>query len=99
MWRGVPSDAAGEDRLECDALLNRRPLVYMQNPGPWRSGLVVAVVEADCQRHAGEIDAVGIAIVDHPRKDPFALPMSRSPPGAPLIRRQGHIASQLHDSK
>ena len=97
--RGVAAETTGEDpssaaRCSLVARASRYSTHVHGEPG-----LVVAVADGQRDREPGEVDVVHGALLDQPREHAHADPVRRAAAGTPSIRRQGQIASQLHDSK
>jgi hypothetical protein len=93
------AEPAGEDLLERLTLRPVAALVDEHRERPWRAFLIVAVARGDHDPSpARSIPSASPASIDQERA-PSQIPCVERPPGRPSIRRHGHGASQLQDSR
>src|SRR5207253_2336648 len=62
----VSAETAGEDPLQGLALIRARARVEVEDPGPWRPLLVIAVAGRQRDGLSGEVGVAGDAVVDQP---------------------------------
>src|SRR4051812_31501153 len=73
----VAAAPARVDLLDGAPLLVRRAAVHVEDPRPGRPLLVVAVAGGHRHRQPGEVDALGVTVLDQPREDAEALAVRR----------------------
>src|SRR5438067_9611117 len=72
MALGVAPEPTSEDSLKRGALLLRSAHIEVQHPRPRRAWLVVVVAARQRNREVGQVNAVRLAILNQPRKNPHA---------------------------
>src|SRR5205085_1573420 len=72
MALGIAPEPTTEDSFKRGTLLLRSARMQVQNPCPRRARLVVVVAARQRNRQAGQVNAIRLAILNQPRKNPHA---------------------------